>query len=97
MSSPKLESKMERLNYLIQMVQFDPKKHLKEREEKYVWVNPDIMIVRETEEGWWREEQDWKDDGEKQIEKLKSDKTVACGWFCTPRFKGGGGWCDPNG
>lgn len=93
--NPKLEHEMEALNHTFQMAQFDPQKYLKGREERYVWVKPDIMIVRETEDGWWREEQDFKsmpEAVEKQIEKLRQDPTVATGWFNTPRFSRNGGW-----
>ena len=91
--SPKLESELEALNYSIQMAQFDPKKHLKEREEQYVHgINDYMEIVRETEDGWWRESLDFKGDPAKQIEKLKNDKTVVVGWLITHRFRGNGGW-----
>lgn len=92
-TSPKLEYEIESLNYALQMAQFDPAKHLKNKEKQYVHgLNDDIKIVRETEEGWWRESIDVKGNMEEQIKKLREDKTVAIGWFCTPRFGGNGGW-----
>ena len=93
--SPKLEHELEHFNYALTMSSFDPAKHLKEREEKYVmptYMGGDILVVRETKDGWWRESIDFKSDPEKQIEKLKNDPTVAVGWFGTPRFRGNGGW-----
>ena len=95
MTSPKFEHELELLNFNLTMAQFDPAKHLKEREKPYVqppYMGGDIFIVRETEEGWWREEIDFKPNREAQIQKMLDDKTVAVGWFGTPRFSGNGGW-----
>ena len=94
--SPKLEHDMERLNFNIQMSQFDPAKHLKEREEQYIALpycpNCEIFVVRETEEGWWRENINFAKDLDKQIQEHKNDPTIAVGWFSSPRFRGNGGW-----
>lgn len=98
--SPKLEHKIELLNFHIKMAQFPKERHLQEREVKYVmppYIGGDIFIIRETAEGWWREEINYKADPEAQIEKLRNDPTVAVGWFGTPRFSSNGGWFDPNG
>lgn len=96
MTSPKKEYEIENLNFMKKMSQLDPAKHLKEKENKYI-MNPhlggNIFVVRETEEGWWREEIEFKGDTKKQIEELQDDKTVAVGWFGSPRFTSkNGGW-----
>ena len=56
------------------------------------YMGGDIFVVRETEEGWWREEIDFASDVEKQIEDHRKDPTIAVGWFGTSRFRGNGGW-----
>jgi hypothetical protein len=93
--SPRLEHLLEKLNFDIKMSQFAPENHLKEREKQYIQspdMGGDIFIVRETEQGWWRETHDYEKDVEAQIKRYQEDKTVAMGWFGTPRFKGNGGW-----
>lgn len=90
----------EELCFQIQMAEFDKDKHLKRREKQYVEIGIKtpgaIIVVRETEDGWWRESYDFSNNPEKQIEKLKNDPTVACGWYSTARFNEPGGWYDPS-
>ena len=92
--SPRLESELEELNYQLHMAEFDPARHLNDREDQYVHGTHDgISIVRETEDGWCRESIPYKSDVNAQIEKLKNDKTVVVGWFSSPRFNSkNGGW-----
>lgn len=95
--SPRIEYFFEQLNYCQQMMAFKPERHLKNREAQYVHAtNDEIMLVRETEDGWWRESLDFKGDAQAQIEKLRQDDTVAAGWFRTLRFTDKGGWYDPT-
>lgn len=91
--SIKSEYANELFNYYKVMASFAPERHLKEREELYVHgINDAIKIVRETEEGWWRESLDFKGDVQKQLERLLLDETVACGWITERRFTDNGGW-----
>jgi hypothetical protein len=94
-----LQSTLGKINVLMQIAEFDKAKHLKEREHQYCTMNlttHGIFVIRETEEGWWRESIDFKSDIPKQIEKLKNDSTVACGWVNQQRFHEQGGWHDPS-
>lgn len=86
------EAALENLYYQFSLAQFAPEKHLREREEQYVdvFMAGDVMIVRETEQGWWKEKIQYKN--ETQLEKLKADPTVAMGWLKTRRFNDNGGW-----
>ena len=97
--SPRFLSMAQSLSVYIQMSQFDESKHLKEREKQYCEMNlttHGIFVIRETEDGWWRESIDFNGDVEKQIKKLKDDSTVACGWLSQPRFTQQGGWYDQS-
>jgi len=87
-----LEAAIEDFSYQLSLTQFAPEKHLKEREEQYVdvFMADDIMIVRETEQGWWKERLPYKNAA--QLERLKADPTVATGWLKTRRFNDNGGW-----
>lgn len=99
-NSPAFLSGLERLQFALTLASFDQDKHLKNREHQYVNValsTHGIFIIRETEDGWWKEALDVKGDPHKQLEKLKADPTVACGWAITPRFTEKGGWADPDG
>ena len=97
--SPALESAIEQFRFDLQMSEFDESKHLKEREDQYVWVGvgPGILVVKETPDGWWREDIKLKSDVKQQIEKLVADPAIACVWLRNNRFAGSGGWDDPNG
>ena len=87
-----LEAMLESLDYELSLAEFAPAKHLREREEQYVdvFMAGDIMIVRETEQGWWKEKLQYKN--ATQLEKLKADPTVAIGWLKIRRFNDNGGW-----
>lgn len=98
-NSPRLQHEIERFSLEVHLAAFPPDRHLKDRERQYCTMNINthgIFVVRETEEGWWRESIDFKGDLEKQIEKLTNDETVACGWINTARFCEPGGWHDPS-
>lgn len=99
MVSPALEHAIEMLNYHIQLSQFDPEKHLKDREQQYCQLAllgaADCFLIRETEDGWWRESVDLKSC--ETMQKYIDDPTAACAWLMTPRFTELGGWADPNG
>lgn len=92
--SPKQEFLLERLLLLDELSSFDPSRHLKEREAQYVDVKTatpgGIMVIKETPEGWWKESYNAKGDVTKQLQKLKDDPTIACGWLTTSRFNGSG-------
>lgn len=96
MGSPAMAHQDEQLNYQLVLASFDTAKHLRGREQQYVDVKimtpGGIMVIRETDEGWWKESYDVSKNPEKQLEKLKNDPTVACGWITTARFAGNGGW-----
>lgn len=100
LNSISLQSNLETLNTALQIAEFDEEKHLKEREKQYCdmhLLTQGIFVIRETDDGWWKESIDFKGDVSKQIDKLKNDPTVACGWTNTARFNEPGGWSDPNG
>ena len=93
-----LQYRLERLLFDIQMEAFDEAKHLR-APKQYPNIHLytlGLFVIRETAEGWWRESIDFKGDVGKQIEKLTSDPTVACGWIVEPRFDDSGGWHDPT-
>lgn len=96
--TPRIEHEIETALFHADLARFPPERHLKEREKQYcnaAIVTHDIFVIRETEEGWWRESIVRKDGDafKKQIEKLRADKTVASGWFSSPRFTSrNGGW-----
>ncbi len=97
MYSPATENIIEKVNYILQMSQFDQNNHLINREKQYSRANlftHGFYVIRETEDGWWRESIDFRGDTLKQLEKLKTDPTIACGWINQPRFNEPGGWYD---
>jgi hypothetical protein len=97
--SPATQHVMEQIFFEKQMEAFPEASHLNERERQYCQANlltSGIFVIRETPEGWWRESIDFKGDITKQIDKLRLDPTIACGWITTPRFTGPGGWYDPT-
>ncbi len=97
--SPALQHRIERLFFALQLADFPEDRHLSEREKQYCEMNlltHGIFVIRETEDGWWKESIDFKHDVAKQIEKLKADPTVACGWINQARFNEPGGWYDPS-
>ena len=97
--SPAIEYQVEQFAFAIQCSAFNETQHLKERERQYCMSNlhtHGLFIIRETQDGWWRESIDFKGDVGKQVEKLMSDPTVACGWINAPRFNEPGGWYDPT-
>lgn len=99
MDSPAFQSKVERLNFDIQLSEFNEDRHLHAREKQYCDANlttHGIFVIRETEEGWWKESIDFKGDVTKQMEKIKADPTVACAWINQARFNEPGGWYDPS-
>jgi hypothetical protein len=87
---------MEQSAVALQLSQFLPEKHLKDRERQYctrALVAPEmIFLVRETEEGWWQESLDLGEKPKKQLDKLIADPTVACLWVNERRFQNNGGW-----
>lgn len=97
--SPAFQCTVERLLFEVQMEAFDEAKHLRAREKQYPNIHvctPGLFVIRETAEGWWRESIEFKGDVDKQVEKLTSDPTVACGWISEHRFNEPGGWYDPS-
>jgi hypothetical protein len=92
-----IESMIENDNLHFKISQFDKSKHLKEREKEYCKANTlthGFFVIRNTEEGWWRESIDFKGDISKQMQKLNDDPTVSCAWVNQPRFTECGGWSD---
>lgn len=99
-SSHSFSCALERLNLDIELSYFDEEKHLIEREKQYCCSNltsHGIFVVRETQDGWWRESIDFKGELSKQIDKLRKDPSVSIGFINTARFNDNGGWYDPNG
>lgn len=96
--SPRIESAIEQIRHRLVLASMDESKHLKEREEQYVDVaisTPGgILVIKENEEGWWKESYNFKGDVTKQIQKLKDDPTVIYGVYTTFRFNEPGGWYD---
>lgn len=92
--SPKEEHLVEKIQFLKTLSLFDESKHLADREHQYVntkmMIPGGVLIIRETEEGWWRESYNYKD--EIQLEKLINDPQVAAGWISSHRFNQNGGW-----
>lgn len=96
--SPAEQSLLERLRYQSQMALFDESRHLRQREKQYVHsqMSGELLIIRETTDGWWKEDVQMKGNVEKQIQGLIDDPTVACGWVISQRFTEPGGWYDPS-
>jgi len=98
--SIEFEYYLERIGVIEQILEFPSDAHLENMEHQYCLsglLSPNtIFLIRETEEGWWRESVDLKGDAKKQTERLKNDPTVACAWINTPRFSEKGGWHDPS-
>lgn len=93
MLPPEEQSFVERFQYKKASLSFDEDKHLTEKEKQYIDTalhREGIFIIRETEEGWWKESLDFKGDIEKQIMDLIKDPTVAYGWIIDQRFAGHG-------
>lgn len=98
--SPRHLNRLENFYLDLELSQFKENRHLVQREKPYCQMNlttHGIFVIRETEDGWWRESIDFKGDLSKQIDKLKADSTVACGFINQSRFNEPGGWSDPNG
>lgn len=97
--SPALESALEHLDFDLYMATLDSEKHLKDKEEQYVNMarcSPgSILVIRETEKGWWKESYDLPDTEpkvNKLLDKLNKDDTVLTYWVIGFRFIDKGGW-----
>lgn len=101
--NPKILAAIEMLSYVQAIDELGEDRHLKEREKQYVnmgiMMPGSIFIIRETEDGWWKEYHDMgksEDKNKKMIQKFMDDPTVAYGWYTTMRFQDKGGWYDPS-
>jgi hypothetical protein len=96
--SPRIQHQIESMRVFAKFAEFDPNKRLTNKEDQYCWIGlcqpGGVLIIRETDEGWWVESPEIKKPS--QLQKLIDDPTVACGWSNTRRFNEPGGWFDPS-
>ena len=102
--TPSQEAIIEQLSYFSALNSLAKINHLKSREKYAVEIirscPGNIFIIKETEDGWWRESHELGKNElarKKQIKKLIDDPSVAYGWIIDRRFSENGGWADPNG